>query len=173
MSHENLRLAMTLAGMMYLAGCVSSHESGAAKAPLRNVAEGTSISFDEVMMAAPVEGAHQVYQNLHVGLAAVINPRKGGGCDPGHVDWLVHRLQPDLSAATIQVVTEVGTISPRKLGVLRQTIANRAAEVVGETLAPWSHAPDYSVQVSVVSMYFTDSTVGRTAQGEGPSRVVP
>jgi len=125
------------------------------------------------MAAAPVEGAHQVYQNLHVGLAAVIDPRKGGVCDPSHVDWLVQHLQPNLSAATLQVVTEVGTISPRKLGVLRQTIANRAQEVVGETLASWSHAPEYAVQVSVVSLYFTDSTVGRTAQGEWPSRAGP
>ena len=94
----------------------------------------TSVSLAEVMVSVPVEGAHQVYQNLHVGLAAIINPRKGSAYDANQVEWIVRRLEPRISAATLQVVCEGGTVSPHKLGALRQSIACKAQEVANQPL---------------------------------------
>src|SRR5208283_5400320 len=74
-------LMLTVVGMACWAGCANGPPPVGSKPSSRCPAAGTSVRFDEVMAAAPVEGAHQVYQNLHVGLAAVIDPRKGGVCD--------------------------------------------------------------------------------------------
>jgi hypothetical protein len=133
-------------------------------APAR-VEEGTSVRFDEVMAAVPVEGAHQVYQNLHVGIAATITPHTGTPFNPSQVGWLLHKLEPRVSAATLQVVTDSGTISPRKVGALRDAVVAKIQEVVAQTLSTWEPSANYEVEVTVVSMYFTDSTVGRSDHG--------
>lgn len=121
--------------------------------------------FEEVMAAVPVEGAHQVYQNLHVGIVATVSPRTGVIYNPTQVAWLLRKLEPRAAGATLEVVTDCGTISPRKVGALRDAVAAKLAEVVAQTLSTWGHAPEYDVEVTVVSMYFTDSTVGRSGHG--------
>jgi hypothetical protein len=123
------------------------------------------VRFDEVMAAVPVEGAHQVYQNLHVGIAATVSPHTNSTYNPNQVNWILRKLEPRVSAAILQVVTDSGTISPRKVGAFREAVAAKIQEVVAQTLSTWEHSPDYEVEVTVVSMYFTDSTVGRSDHG--------
>ena len=133
----------------------------------RQLEPGETKFFGEVIVAVPLEGAHQVYQNLHVGLAANVDPREPSKYEASQVQWLFQRLEPRLDAAVLQVVTDAGVVSPRKLGALHDAIVTRLQSVVSQTVGNWPYTADYQVEVEVVSLYFTDSTVGR---GEGGRR---
>ena len=153
-------------GLVLASGCASTPpppvEVAPASAPAPPVENGTSVFFNEVMVSVPVEGAHQVYQNLHVGVAANVYARNSASYDASAVAGLLRRLEPRVAAATLQVVDDAGIVVPRKLGALRESIVARIQEVVNQTVGNWEHTAQYQVEVAVVSLYFTDSTVGRS-----------
>ena len=168
MKRQMMSLGWIAAGLFLVAGCASEppedasgKPAAAPAAPLPHVENGATMFFDEVMVAVPVEGAHQVYQNLHVGVAVSVTPRGVGGYNTNQVAWLFRRLEPRVDAAVLQVATDAGTVSPRKVGALRDAIAGRVQEVASQTVGNWEHTHSYDVELSVVSLYFTDSTVGR------------
>ncbi len=161
---------MVVLGIIWLGGCVVAPNTQRPESPARTAGDRPSVSFDEVIVALPVEGAHQVYQNLHVGLDAIMTMRNASAPDPGAEEWIVRFLEPRVSAAVLKVVTEGNTLSPHKLGMLRESITARVDEVVKESVAQWAQAPKYGVEVVVVSLYLTDSSVGRGQRKEPSSQ---
>ncbi len=154
-------LGMVSIGLVWLAGCATTPDAPGFASSAAPVTDRASVAFDEVVAAVPVEGAGQVYQNLHVGLAAVITGSNASSNHTSQVDWIARRLEPKVAAATLQVVMDGSTLSPHKLGPVRETVAARAQEVAKESLRQWALAADYEVEITVTSLYFTDSSVGR------------
>lgn len=159
MRESMISLGALGAAIVFLAGCGTTPVQSNSVSPFRPVSTETSITFAEVVASVPVEGAHQVYQNLHVGLAAVISPREAFSSAPAQIDWLVRRLEPRVSSEVLKVLTDSPTISPHKLDHVREIVAARAQAVAGEVLAQSPVPSAFEIEVVVVSMYWTDSTV--------------
>ena len=148
-------------GLLLLPGCVTAPNTPGPGSSARYVGDRASIAFDEVIVSVPMQGAREPYQNLHIGLTAIINPRKVSTYNPMQVEWMMRRLEPRMSAEVLRLLTEVQTVSPQKFGPLRLEISSRAQDVVRQTLASWTHASEYEVEIVVVSIYLTDGSVGR------------
>jgi hypothetical protein len=144
-----------------LAGCATGPVQPTPAASPTKPAEPSNISFSEVVASVPVEGAHQVYQNLHVELTALPRPLKEGSQDTQMIESAVRRLEPRISSAVLQLITEGTTLSPHRLGQLREAVATAAQGLADDERSRWSHGSDFEVKMVVVSMYFTDATVGR------------
>jgi hypothetical protein len=126
------------------------------------VAEPMSFELDEIIASVPVEGANQPYQNLHVGLAAVITPKSSAAaCDPDEVEAALHACAPRIAAAILKMVTDSPTLSPHKLDRFRDDLAAVAQTTANQAFARWPHASTCEIEVVVVSLYWTDSSVGR------------
>jgi hypothetical protein len=125
------------------------------------LAEPMSFELDEIIASVPVEGANQPYQNLHVGLTALVTPRTAIPCDPEEVEAALHVFGPRISAAVLKLVTDSPTLSPHKLDHFRDDLAEAAQKAGAQAFARWPHAADCEIEVVVVSLYWTDSSVGR------------
>ena len=160
---------------LLLAGCATTTPPGSFEPgpkppapPTNGVAAdfaGTNQPFREVVVSVPVEGAHQVYQNLHVQLVAIVNPTDPAVYDASTVRVMLNRLEPRTCAEVMKVLTDSPTISPHKLDQVRDAILTKIQPVIRETLREWPHAAQYDVEVVIVSIYWTDSTVGRRDLG--------
>jgi hypothetical protein len=128
--------------------------------PARTRAPAT-VAFAEVIGSVPVEGAHQVYQNLHLGLAALIHPRPGPACDSQQAESFVGQLEPKVAAEVLSVLTSSPTLSPHKLEPVRAEVAARAQAIANQMLGQLAPAPGFDVEVVVTSLYLTDATIGR------------
>lgn len=122
---------------------------------------GTNCAFREVIVSVPVEGAHQVYQNLHVQLVAIVSQLNASVYDASSIRAMLTRLEPQTCAAVAKLLSESPTISPHKLDQVHDSIITKIQPVIRQTLRDWPHASQYDVDVVIVSMYWTDSTVGR------------
>ena len=157
------------------AGCSTPPPPPATTAPAqqtspRYVGDRITVSLQEVIASVAVEGAGQPYQNLHVELAAVINPVKTETSSQSYssfkVEDLVRRLGPRISSEVLKTLCEGRTLSPKTMGAIRSIIISRAQDVVSQALSEWKYAADYSVEILITTMYLTDPSVGRT----GPLR---
>jgi hypothetical protein len=162
MRNRTIHLAGLGVAIAVLAGCSTTPPVPVPpKSPASHVAPATCIYFREAITSVPVEGAHQVYQNLHVGLAALITARDPADYLPLQAESLARRLEPKLAAEVVKALADGPTISPHKLDHVRDEIAAKVQAVAADNLAQWPDAAPYAVEVVVVSMYWTDSTVGR------------
>jgi len=150
-------------GLVCLPGCVTAPATQQPQSSAQYVGDRTSVSFDEVVASVAVNGMSEEYQNLHVGLAAVINPRKESFYNPYQVESIVRRLEPRIAAEVLKVV-EGRKVSLKETGPLRERIGATVQDIVGQTLARWTHASEYDVEVVVVSLYLTDASVGRATR---------
>ncbi len=162
MRNRTIYLASLGLAMAVLAGCSTTPPVPASpKSPASQVALATCVYFRETIASVPVEGAHQVYQNLHVGLAALVTARDPAVYVPLQAESLARRLEPKLAAEVVKTLTDGPTISPHKLDHVRDEIAAKVQASAADYLAQWPDAAPYAVEVVIVSMYWTDSTVGR------------
>jgi hypothetical protein len=158
------------------AGCSTPPPPPASAAPaeqtsVRYVGDRITVSLQEVIASVAVEGAGQPYQNLHVELAAVINPVKtetysSQSYSTFKVEDLVRRLGPRISSEVLKTLCEGRTLSPKTMGAIRSIIVSRAQDVVSQALSEWKYAADFSVEILITTMYLTDPSVGKT----GPLR---
>jgi len=160
-----IRWLIPVLAIGFVAGCSSAPVARGPGPPTGFSGQGTNIVLEEVIGSMPVEGAHQVYQNLHVGLATIVTPRKASNYDPAQAASLVCRLEPRVAAQVLKVLTDSPTISPHRLDHLRDALASTAQAAADEALAKCPEAATYNLEVVVVSLYWTDSTVGRTYRG--------
>jgi hypothetical protein len=163
-------LSLLTAGIIFSAGCRTApplEEPVDVPQTTKPVSrfEGANVPFREVVASVPVEGAHQVYQNLHVGLEALVTPHDPSVGDPSAVRMMTCRLEPKVAAEVLKVMTDSPTISPHKLDQVRDNITAKIQPVVRQVLEAWPQASQYDVEVVIVSIYWTDSTVGRTDLG--------
>jgi len=164
------RLGLLTAGIIFSAGCRTApplEEPAEVPQNAKPVShfEGANVPFREVVASVPVEGAHQVYQNLHVGLEAIITPHDPSVGDSAAVRVMTCRLEPKVAAEVLKAMTDSPTISPHKLDQVRDNITAKIQPVVHQVLQAWPQASQYDVEVVIVSMYWTDSTVGRSDLG--------
>ena len=127
------------------------------------VGDRTRISLDEIVVSLPLKGSTGPYQNLHVALAAAVNPVKTTIQSPYTVADILQRLDARISARVLETLLDTRGHSVDDAAALRNRIAHEAQSVVNEAMQHWQHGTEYEVKVLVVSLYWTDGSVGRPA----------
>jgi hypothetical protein len=154
-----MRQSVILLVSLCIAGCFTLPQGGGSGAGY--VGDRTSFSLNEVVASVVVAGAAKPYQNLHIGLAAIINPRRTSWYDPSDVRSLLKRLEARVDARVVETLLAVGPIQVSGLASLRTRLEQEAQIVVDQALAGWKHADEYEVRVVVASLYLTNGSVGR------------
>jgi len=106
------------------------------------VGDRTRVALDEVVVSLPMKATAQPYQNLHVGLAATINPVKTTLHDPYTVSGIIQRLDARIGARVVEFLTGVKGQSLDDMPLLRAQIARAAQAVVDEGMHRWQHGSD-------------------------------
>jgi hypothetical protein len=119
------------------------------------------VALDEIVVSLPLKGATGPYQNLHVGLAAAINPVKTTYEGAYTVGDILQRLEARIAARVVEVLSSEKNISLEQMPELRDQVARDAQAVVDEAMQRWKHGNEYEVKVLVTSLYWTDGSVGR------------
>lgn len=113
-------------------------------------------------MSLPLKDAAQPYQNLHVRLAATVNPVKTTPYRPYPVRDILERLEARIAARVVECMGNAKELSLYNMPELRVRVAQEAQAVVDDAMRQWEFGADYEVKVLVVSFYWTDTSVGRT-----------
>jgi hypothetical protein len=162
MKKRILTLCATVLGVG--AGCVTTPHTGGQVESAYAVGDRAQITLDEVVVSMPLRGGNGPYQNLHISLGALVNPQKTTLYDPYTVEGIVRRLEGRIASRLVENLTGMGQQSIEDLATLRKSIGAEAQAVVESALQHWQHASEYRVEVVVESLYWTDASVGRTAQ---------
>jgi len=151
-------------GMFTLCGCVTSPQTTNTVSSAYAVGDRAQITLDEVVVSLPLRGASTPYQNLHVDLAAIVNPQKTTRYDPTTVQQIVRRLEVRISSRLVEALSSIKEITIVDQPRLRSQIANEAQALVDAALQRWEHGSEYRVEVVVVGLYWTDASVGKAAR---------
>ena len=146
----------------WMCGCVTSPAPEGQTSYAYAVGDRTRVTLDEVIVSLPLKGATQSYQNLHVGLAATVNPVKTTRYDAYTVADVFQRLEARIGARLVESLSGMKEQSLEDMPALRAQVAREAQTVVDEAMQRWKHGSEYEVKVLVVSLYWTDPSVGRT-----------
>ena len=94
---------MTVAGL--LGGCATVPNQEGQISSAYSVGDRTRIALDEVVVSLPLKGMG-TYQNLHVHLAATVNPVKSTIYSAYTVSEIVQRLEARINARVVEVLYE-------------------------------------------------------------------
>ncbi len=151
--------AGTAVGLM--CGCITSPAPEGQTSLAYALGDRTRVNLDEVVVSLPLKGAAQPYQNLHVGVAATINPVKTTAYSSYTLTDILQRLEARISARLVEVLGDVKQQSLDDMPALRAQVAREAQVVVDQAMQRWQHRSEYEVKILVVSLYWTDGSVGR------------
>ena len=155
-----LGFALTAAAGL-MCGCVTSPAPQGQAYSAYAIGDRMRVALDEVIVSLPLKGAPRPYQNLHVGLAATVNPVKPTMYAPYTVSDILQRLDPRISARVVEVLSGMKGQSLDDMPALRVQVAREAQSVVDDAMQRWQHGSEYEVKILVVSLYWTDPSVGR------------
>jgi len=129
------------------------------------VGDRATISLSEVVVS--VQSPSVPFSNLHVGLAAIINPSDFSYSEAYDVERIVRRMEPRISSRVVQTILATKAVTPGALPSLRDRILAEAQSSFDAAFAKWEHAPAWNVELAVTSLYFTNGSVGRGTAGSG------
>lgn len=163
----SLRLSATISliVLLGLSGCSTAPVANTTTSSAYVLGDRASLNFDEIVVSLPFSGAVERYQNLHVALAVIINPIRSTAVSDYAARDLVSRMSPRISASVSAALQSGVHHSVLSINELRAKSIAEAQGVVDKALRNWSYAPDYKVEVVVLSIYWTDASVGRQASG--------
>lgn len=123
-----------------------------------------ALPLGEIIVSVPGTSDATAYRNLHVHLAAVINPVSISTSDPDDVERVIVRTQTRLQARILESVLTSPPGGTSELGALRTRLAAEAQAQFDEVFTRWKFASAYRVELVVTSMFFTNGAVGRQEQ---------
>jgi hypothetical protein len=160
---KSLVLGLAVAGAAgSMCGCITTPAPEGQAYSAYAIGDRTRVALEEIIVSLPLKGATQPYQNLHVGLAATINPVKTTLYAPYTVTDILQRLEPRISARVVEVLSDKKMSSLDDMPALRVQMAQEAQAVVDEAMRHWQHGAEYEVKILVTSLYWTDPSVGRS-----------
>ncbi len=125
------------------------------------IGDRARVTLDEVIVSLRLKGTTQPYQNLHVGLAAAVNPAKTTLYNSYTVANIIERLEARINARLVEVLSGLREESLDDMPTLRLLVAREAQAVVDDAMQHWQHGSEYDVKILVVSLYWADASVGR------------
>lgn len=178
--------AIFLLGTMVLwAGCVSTPPPTQGTVSAYSVGDRGRVIFDEVVVSLSLRTADGTwlpgYHNLHVVAVALVNERRSrvnregvypisSGYTPSsasEVEAILKRLEVRVNARLSEVLSQLQPQSLSDSATLRAIARDAANSALNNGLTEWEHRENYDVAVVIESLYWTDSSVGLSAQQRG------
>ena len=153
-----------LIAALLMQGCTTLPAPEGATSSARYVGDRATTTLDEIVVSVPMEGVPGGYQNLHVTLSAIINPKNVWGTKVYEVRDIVRRLQPRVASNIVSLISQKGTISLASLPSLRDELAKATEGIVKTTISQWTRADEYEIEILVTSLFLTDASVGKPEQ---------
>jgi hypothetical protein len=97
-------------------------------------------------------------------VTAFINPIRKTAGDPWQAQGIVQRCEPRVAVRLSRVLGGQAATAVQEAERLRELARSEAQAVVDEAMKRWEHGSDYHVEVAVASLYWTDASVGQSAQ---------
>jgi hypothetical protein len=132
-----------------------------------SVGDRARVTFDEIVVSLPLQGANAPYQNLHIAPAAIVNVKQTTYSTTYDAQDILRRLETRVAARLTEVLSGLGTQSLANTDALRRKALAEAQAVVDDALRQWKHGSDYRVEMVIASLYWTDTSVGRPQQQRG------
>src|SRR5258705_504368 len=110
------------AAMGLMCGCVTAPAPEGQTSLAYAVGDRTRVTLDEVVVSLPLKGAAQPYQNLHLGLAATINPLKTTAYSSYTVTDILQRLEARIGARLVEVLSGLKQQSLDEMPLLRAQV---------------------------------------------------
>jgi hypothetical protein len=110
-----------------------------------------------------LNGSAKPYQNLHIGLAGTVNPVKTTAYSSYTITDILQRLEARIGARLVEVLGALKQQSLDDMPRLRAQAAREAQAVLDAAMQQWQHGSEYEVKILVVSLYWTDGSVGRAS----------
>jgi hypothetical protein len=147
-----------------LAGCVTTPTT-TETSKASYVGDRGGVTLDEVVVSVPINAATPPqYHNLHVTVAALVNPKHTTFQQPYEVEAILHRAQPRIAAHLSESLSALGQQSLFPVDRVRKHVQTEAQATIDQVIRQWKGARDYTVEIVVVNLYWTDSSVGRATQ---------
>ena len=152
-----MRYVLVACVLAALAGCDTSGlvRSGG------YVGDRLVVPLGETVVAVPPAGADAGYANLHVSLAAALNPRKSALGGQGDAVAILHRMFPRISSAMIARAQQEKAVSAASLPALRAGLLKEAEGVFRTAIAKWVYAPDYNIEFLATDFYLTNGSAAK------------
>lgn len=165
------KMSIGLAVILLCGGCVSSPAPAEGTVSAYSVGDRGRVTFDEVVVSLPFRTADGTampgYQNLHVVPAAVVNVRRTTPSSAYEAESILQRLEIRVTARLSEVLSRLPPQSLNDTVNLREVVVRESQAVVNEGMAQWEHGQDYRVEMVIASLYWTDSSVGRSVEQRG------
>ncbi|MBM4033572.1 MAG: hypothetical protein FJ291_17555 [Planctomycetes bacterium] len=120
------------------------------------------VPLGETVVAVPLAGAEGGYANLHITLAAAMNPRRaalGGQADAAAI---LHRTAPRISSAIIARAQQEKAVSVASLPALRAALLKEAESAFRAAIAKWVHAENYNIEFLATDFYLTNGSAAKS-----------
>ena len=101
-------------------------------------------------------------RNLHIFLAATINPITKSDASEFHVQQIIERAGTRISADLVDAILAHRINTSVGLPVIKSQILEHASQTFETVYGKWAHADEYKVQLVVTSLFWTDGSVGKT-----------
>jgi len=155
---------LTVLAPVLLAGCVTVPSDSNQISSASYVGDRGGVPLQEVVAAVSSKGDPKAFMNVHVTLAAIINPKQTTLSDLQDVKSIIYRLSPRISSTVVTVI-QGAPVSAEDLGSLRDKITGAANRILSGEFSKWTSSSDYDVQIVVTSLYLTNGSVGRSVEG--------
>ena len=125
------------------------------------VGDQYSLYFNEIVVAVPSADKPAERHNLHVSLAAIINPKKFSWSDEHDAARIVRRCTVRLCAVVVDDILKHGPLSAKDLHMVATSATAKAQETFDRVFKLWKKADKYQVEIVITSFFLTDVSVGR------------
>jgi hypothetical protein len=119
------------------------------------------VPLAETVVAVPLAGADGGYANLHVTLAAAMNPRKAALGGQGDAVAILYRMSPRISSAIIARAQQEKAVSVDSLPALRAALLKEAEGVFRTAVGKWVHAGNYDIEFLATDFYLTNGSAAK------------
>lgn len=147
-------------------GCanLNSLASGSGVSPYTT--ESSIVSYDEIIVALPMNVEGQSVRNLHILLSVEMRQTKVKGLYPDtEASFIVEQASSRISNEIVDLVTQKKVNCDFYLSGLKQEIQERAQSAFEEYYGEWSKKENLKVKFLVTSLFLTDGSVGKTSNG--------
>jgi hypothetical protein len=149
--------------VLFFTGCTSMSIPNGETSYASYVGDRYSLSLDEVVVSVPTADESKQYQNLHVFFAAIINSKKQS-CNQYEADSIIRRSSTRIYSVTVNELLELGEVSVKNLPSIRQILVQKAQQTFDSSFSKWTRSEEFKVEIVIVSIFFTDGTVGKATR---------
>ncbi len=158
------RILIVIIVTLYVSGCSTVPPPQGQVSYASYVADRSTVAFDEIMVTMPGSGTGEL-RNLHIKLAAIVNPVEKSKASEYDVQSIVRRTQTRIESELVQDIS-AGSISLDKgQSFMLKQIESSSSKVFGAAYDKWEHSKEFKVEIVVTSLYFTNGSVAKPASG--------